>query len=130
MRHQREWQMTHVRLAWNWSKARVLKSLDKGQKQELIRFLRERYQERFLTPIRCLRNAPENEHGFGFAMMSLCCLLVETLGCYRSGLPSSHWGERMEECFHSYLQELAVANWTSDLWRNARRKIWWLAQVS
>ncbi len=215
--------MSDVKLAWNWTKIRVQDCLDKGQKHELIHFLEDRYEERFFDPIRCLRRAPGNEHGYGFAVMSLCCLLVETMECYRKGLPSSHseelqelasrpenssvpqdyklqgpfkvksrdafvdffnetqhqrffpnvqgldfykkircgllhqaqtkdgwrivrtgkfWDEsqltvnrdefadRLEECWHSYLQELAVANWTSDIWKSARKKIWWLSQVS
>lgn len=78
-----------VKLARNWTKARVLDCLGGQQKQELVRFLGERYTERFFSPIRCLREAPGNEQGYGFAIMALCCLLVETIQCYREGLPSS-----------------------------------------
>lgn len=79
----------HVKLARNWSKSRVCGCLEGGQKHELIRFLRERYSERFLSPIRCLRNAPGNNQGYGFAIMALCCLLVEAIECYEQGVPSS-----------------------------------------
>lgn len=82
--------MSDVRLAWNWSKTRVLECLDNAQKDELIRFLRERYKERFFDPLRCLRKATGSRQGYGFAIMSLCCLLVETIECFRQGLPSSH----------------------------------------
>jgi hypothetical protein len=34
--------MSDVRLAQNWTKTRVLDSLDKREKEELIRFLTER----------------------------------------------------------------------------------------
>ncbi len=81
--------MRDPRLAQNWTKSRVLDCHDGKQDKELIRFLRERYIERFFDPIRCLRKAPGNEQGYGFAVMSLCCLLVETIQCYRLGWPSS-----------------------------------------
>jgi hypothetical protein len=219
--------MSDVRLARNWTRLRVLESLDNAEKEELIRFLAERYRERFFEPIRLLRQAPGNAQGFGFAIMSLCCLLVETLECYRKGLPSSHhreltelekhgtnhgapteyklngpfnyidynsgksfehffeeapherffpnvnsrdfyklircgllhqaqtssgwriiqngkfwdeskqtinrdeFAERLEDCFDSYLKELSAADYRKDpIWESARKKIWWLAQVS
>jgi hypothetical protein len=78
-----------VMLARNWNTERVIECLEGKQKFELIRFLDERYSERFFGPINCLRQAPDNEHGYGFAIMALCCLLVETIECYREGLPSS-----------------------------------------
>lgn len=76
-------------LARNWSKMRVLECLDGEGKLELIRFLKERYTERFFRPILCLRESPGNEQGYGFAIMALCCLLIETIECYRKGVPSS-----------------------------------------
>jgi hypothetical protein len=79
-----------VKLARSWTKARVCKCLNKKQKFELIHFLRDRYRERFFGPIRCLRKAVGNESGYGFAIMALCSLLIETLECYKEGLPSSH----------------------------------------
>ncbi len=82
-----------ARLARNWTRSRVLQCLQSGQKAELIRFVNERYSERFFGPIRCLTNAPGNSQGYGFAIMALCCLLVETMECYRKGLPSSYRGE-------------------------------------
>jgi hypothetical protein len=81
--------MNEVRLARNWTWSRVRECLDKRQKFELIRFLKERYTERFFNPIRCLREASGNEQGYGFAIMALCCLLIETVECYEEGLPSS-----------------------------------------
>ncbi len=79
-----------VSLALNWPRTRVQDALDNAQQEEIVRFLSERYTERFFYPIRSLRQAPGSHKGFGFAMMALCCLLIETLECYRQGLPSSH----------------------------------------
>jgi len=217
--------MDNVRLARNWSKGRVLECLTRDQRYELIRFLRERYSERFFRPIRCLREAPGNEQGYGFAITALCCLLVETIQCYREGVPTSSDGElgyleklplnsnapadyklvrpwpfaggstgafksffsnsqhreyfpdvdgkefyekircgllhqaqtkgtwrlvrtgkfwdaseksinrdefavRLEECFDGYLEELNQRNWNEHIWKLARRRIWWVAQLS
>jgi hypothetical protein len=155
--------------------------------------------------------------------MALCCLLVETLQCYRKGLPSSHRGElsflekspdnttaptdyklagpfkegsesvfveffkntehqkylpgidgevfyreircgllhqaqtkgewrllrtgkfwdaalmsinrddfsqRLRECFDGYLKQLQENDWDHEIWKPARKKIWWLAETS
>lgn len=80
-------------LARNWKKSRVLRCHDLREGLELCRFLRERYAERFLDPIECLARSPGNQRGFGFAIMSLCCLMIETLECYRIGWPSSYHGD-------------------------------------
>ena len=88
----------NVKLARNWTVKRVRRCLDKNQKHELVRFLDERYRERFFDPITCLRSAENNERGFGFAIMALCCLLIETLECYREGLPTSHPRDLKDLC--------------------------------
>jgi hypothetical protein len=78
-----------VKLARSWTRARVCECLNKEQKFELISFLRDRYEERFFGPIRCLRDAVGNGGGYGFAIMALCCLLIETIQCYEAGVPAS-----------------------------------------
>lgn len=85
-----------VSLAFNWTKTRVQSCLDNAQREELVRFMSERYNERFFGPIHSLRQASGNHRGFGFAVMSLCSLLVETIQCYREGFPSSDEGELKE----------------------------------
>src|SRR5260370_35245120 len=69
--------------------------LDTGSTGELVLFLRKRHESRFFSPIECLRKAAETYTGYGFSMMSLCCLLIETVQCYREGMPTSsrkEWG--------------------------------------
>lgn len=217
---------SEVRLAFNWPKTRVQECLDKSLRHEIVRFLDERHTERFFAPIRCLRQAQAGSSGYGFAIMALCSLLIETIECYRRGLPSSmesdlgplkttpayasapaeyklhtltfpgsrkifmnffsrdqhqiffpgvdgkdfyekircgllhqaqtkdawrivrtgrfwesdpvkqinrdEFSERLEGCFKAYLRELEnEPNWDSvNLWIPARRKIWWLVQIS
>jgi hypothetical protein len=213
-------QPQEVKLARNWSKSRVLDCLSSKQKAELVRFINERYSERFFDPIRCLGSAVGNNQGYGFAIMALCCLLIETLQCYRRGLPSSHNGElkclsklpsnkgeysladplketsqnvfieffqhedhqkyftnidgkvfyreircgllhqaqtkggwrllrtgkfwdtdqmsinrdefsqRLRECFDGYLKLLQESEWDEEIWKSARKKLWWLAETS
>jgi hypothetical protein len=214
-----------VKLAFNWPKPRVQECLGKSQRLEIVRFLSDRYNERFFAPIRYLKQSQVGSAGYGFAIMALCSLLVETIECYRQGLPSSsnndigplkaspahasapveykldtlkfpnsgeifknffarnqhqaffpgvdgeiffknircgllhqaqtkdawrigrtgkfwdgdpvkkinrdEFSERLEGCFNAYLDELkAEPNWDSDVWKSARRKIWWLIQIS
>jgi hypothetical protein len=37
---------------------------------------------------------------------------------------------RLEAAFKSYLRELRRNDWTSDIWQEAERKIWWLVRLS
>ena len=74
--------------------SRKLKDIStQAEKDSLIEFVRQRYEERFLDPIRTLRSAPRHSRGFGFAIMALCSLLIESLQSYRYGLPTTDAGE-------------------------------------
>jgi hypothetical protein len=81
-----------VRLANNWPISRVKDRLGRQAKGEIIEFLRQRHQERFFGPIQYLTSLP-NKRGYGFAIMALCSLLIETIQCYRDGLPSTNLDE-------------------------------------
>src|SRR5260370_380850 len=78
-----------LRLAANWPISKVRRCLRKKDRDGLVQFLRERHDERFFKPIRYLKGAPGNIQGYGFAMMALCALLVETIQSYRDGLPTT-----------------------------------------
>lgn len=78
------------RLARGWPASKVQKCLDNQKKDELVRFLKARFKERFFRPIDCLKEAPGNLQGYGFAMMALCSLLVESIQSFRDGLPSTY----------------------------------------
>jgi hypothetical protein len=67
----------------------VSRRLDGGNTKELAAFLRLRHESRFFEPIECLRQASNSYHGYGFSMMALCCPLIETIECYRQGLPTT-----------------------------------------
>jgi hypothetical protein len=78
-----------LRLATNWPVSRVRNCLRRKDRNGLVQFLRERHDERFFRPIKHLKNASGNIQGYGFAMMALCALLVETIQSYRDGLPTT-----------------------------------------
>jgi hypothetical protein len=77
-------------LAKDWPLGRVRESLNNYDKAGLVSFLRQRYEERFLAPVRLLQTANDNWWGFGFAILALCSLLVETIQSFWLGLPSTH----------------------------------------
>lgn len=207
-----------ILLASRWPASKVRFYLRKRHKTGLIKFLGERYDERFFQPIQLLRDAHGSHQGYGIAMMALCSLLVESIQCCRDGLPSTNrreltslaqyvpppryevphgewktgptafrdffdyfsscfprtdgeefyrsirngllhqaqtkngWTIRVdakEVCeprnkvinrnlfadgvkaaFDAYLTELRTSPRDSDIWKNARRRIWWLIRLS
>ncbi len=91
-----------MNLAPGWSLDRVAGALRGRDQAELGDFLKTRYEALFFAPLKVLeeesekRKASEKEDEywqFGFAIMSLNCLLVEVFYCYSTGLPSTHRGE-------------------------------------
>src|ERR1700688_2731733 len=78
-----------LRLASNWPISKVRTCLRRRDRNGLVQFLKERHEERFFSPIRLLKSAPGNAQGYGFAIMALCALLVETTQSYRDGLPTT-----------------------------------------
>ena len=76
----------NIRLALKWPISKVEKALTNSSQDDLIAFMRARYSERYFQPLDVLNSLQD---GPGFAVMSLCCLLIETFQAYRTGLPSS-----------------------------------------
>jgi hypothetical protein len=68
----------------------VQSCLDQGKKRQLVKFLRQRFNDRFFKPVEVLRQAPGNTQGYGFAIMALSSLLVESIQSFRLGLPSTY----------------------------------------
>lgn len=81
---------TEAKLARNWSITLVQTCLDSTGKNSLLEFVEERYRERFFDPILRLMESRGQLNGFGFAIMALCSLLIESLQCYRYGLPTTY----------------------------------------
>jgi len=108
-----------MQLAPGWPIEKVESAVNSYSKTDLHKFIDVRYQSLFFEPLSLLdqqssdkKSAHPSAKGqnveywrFGFAITSLCCLLIETFQCYRAGLPSSHKGElrHLHEEFHSLL---------------------------
>ncbi|MEO6966600.1 MAG: gamma-glutamylcyclotransferase family protein [Acidobacteriaceae bacterium] len=57
-----------------------------GEWSEAVEIFRDRLNNRFFTPIERLRDAEKSmELGFGFAMLTLDCLLIDTIESFREG---------------------------------------------
>ena len=63
--------------------------LMRGMKANLDHLYQTQIYGTFLQANRLIGPRQSGEHVSGFAIMALCCLLVETLQCYRDGLPST-----------------------------------------
>jgi hypothetical protein len=82
-----------IRLAKQWPATKVRGCLGRKDRAQLVRFLADRHRERFFEPIEYITKAKGNEQGFGFSVMALCALLIETIQSYRDGLPTTDRGE-------------------------------------
>jgi hypothetical protein len=95
---------TDPELAPRWRASRVLGCLQRGPqtKDDLIGFVAQRHKARFFEPIKHLLDEPGSQHegghgfGYGFAVMALCALLMETIQSYWDGLPSTNRNELKE----------------------------------
>jgi hypothetical protein len=77
-----------ILLASRWPVSKVEAALaHRTEKDELVSFLKDRYKERFFEPLKLMRNAANNEQGYGFSIMALSSLLIESLQSYRHGWP-------------------------------------------
>jgi hypothetical protein len=70
--------------------------LDVGNRQSVASFVRARFNERYFLPI----EAVEERDASGFAMMALCCLVIESLESFYSGWPSSR--NKSEQAFRQF----------------------------
>jgi hypothetical protein len=70
--------------------------LDAGNRLSVAGFVDARFKERYLVPI----EAVEDRGGSGFAMMALCCLVIESLESFYSGWPSTR--NKSEQAFRQF----------------------------
>ena len=75
--------------AQQWNEKRVRACLRQQDPHQLAEFVKARHYERFFRPLKTIRAAPGNMQGYGAAIMALCSLLIETIQCYRFGLPTT-----------------------------------------
>lgn len=67
-------------------------------REPIAEFIERRFLERYFEPIEALSATRKN----GFSIMALCCLTIESLQCFREGLPSSN--RRSREVFKGFLE--------------------------
>ncbi|MGC9993708.1 MAG: hypothetical protein ABSE79_00185 [Terriglobia bacterium] len=80
-----------ILLATGWPISIVEAALaDRTKKNDLTSFLRDRYCERFFKPIKLMKDTEGNDQGYGFSIMALCSLLIESLQSYRHGWPCTN----------------------------------------
>lgn len=77
------------------------RKLEKEQNQsEIIAFIRERFTERYISP---LKSEPKH----GFCTMAVCCLMIEALESFWRGWPNSNGKSELAFCsFFSRSDEL------------------------
>jgi len=85
-------------------------------KAGIIEFIRSRFTERYITPLRC---DPELKHGF--CTMAICCLMIETLESFWRGWDNSKKSELAFCSFFDRNQNLSTFNgYVTDFYKNVR----------
>lgn len=70
--------------------------LDAANKQSVANFVEARFKERYFLPIEAI----EERDASGFAMMALCCLVIESMESFHSGWPSTR--NKSEQAFRQF----------------------------
>jgi len=108
--------------------------------EKLIRFIRERFTERYIEPMRVELNKKN-----GFTIMAISCLMIESLESFYQGWSDSKGSSKQVFCnifdkttltinaklFHdqvaisldNYCKELQIESWNSDFWNNFKKKM-------
>jgi hypothetical protein len=90
---------------WAALRPRLEGVLDRAAWSEACEIVADRVRNRFLTPIQLLMNDPNSaEYGFGFAMLAIDCLLIDTLQSFREGRTSGNEA-RSTKAFIDFLVE-------------------------
>lgn len=62
---------------------------------KLAAFIRQRFRERYISPVTCLEPGEKN----GFSIMAVSCLLIESYETFRQGWPSSDRKSALAFCY-------------------------------
>ena len=76
--------------------AQVSAWLDRGERKRVADFVQARFIERYFQPAESL----DDREGSGFAIMALCCLVVESLECFHCGWETSN--KKSERAFRQF----------------------------
>ncbi|MBN1181150.1 MAG: hypothetical protein JXB49_02610 [Bacteroidales bacterium] len=90
---------------------------EEKNKDKIIEFIKTRFTERFITPLRC---EPRLKHGF--CTMAICCLMIETLESFWRGWDNSR--SRSEQAFCSFFDRNnnlgSFYGYITDFYKNVR----------
>lgn len=106
--------MEDVRLSSSGTIKKYLQLEAKKDRVAIADFLRERFTERYIIP---LRGDPDKKHGF--CTMAISCLMIEALESFWKGWPNTR--NKSREAFHSFFQRCLEQG--LDLGRFARKKL-------
>src|SRR5712692_9821188 len=70
----------------------------KSKKREIIAFIRDRFTERYVTPLKVIRK----ENKSGFCTMAICCLMIEALESFWQGWPDTKAPGQSRHAFCSF----------------------------
>ncbi len=93
-------------------------NLEKARdKEQIIKFIQERFTERYITP---LRGNPKLKHGF--CTMAICCLMIETLESFWRGWPKTDGPNELAFCsfFDRNPNLIVFKGYASDFYKNVR----------
>ncbi|MDX2272226.1 MAG: hypothetical protein NW237_09815 [Cyanobacteriota bacterium] len=104
-------------LSKNVSVADYLQMEKEKDKPKIIEFIKLRFTERYITPLRC---DPKLKHGF--CTMAICCLMIETLESFWQGWDNSRSRSKLAFCsFFARNQNLsAFQGYAESFYKNVR----------
>lgn len=78
--------------------SRYLELEDRGDREGIADFVRERFSERYIVPLR-------GGQKHGFCMMAICCLMIEALESFWQGWPDTK--KRSKKAFRFFFERCA-----------------------
>jgi hypothetical protein len=86
-------------------------------KAKIIEFIRARFTERYITPLRC-----DSELKHGFCTMAICCLMIETLESFWRGWDNSRNQSELAFCsfFDRNRNLSAFDGYATDFYKDVR----------
>ncbi len=77
--------------------AKYRSMIQQQRKLEIVQFVRDRFTERYITPLQSIPKMPRNLRN-GFCTMAICCLMIESLESFWHGWPVTDGKSRLAFC--------------------------------
>ena len=85
----------------NITVAKCRHMIQRQDKQALVEFVRNRFSERYITPLESIPSEPKNLRN-GFSTMAISCLMIEALESFWQGLPDTRPRGASQAAFSSF----------------------------